>query len=97
MSEHHLPRQPRSDEVFGFQEAATGKFHAIRECTDEQLVRYLREAQHDHKLAANQVLQALNQAEVFLKIVTGIAYEIDRRQRSITIANVTDLKGLTRQ
>ena len=99
MSEHKLSREPRApQEAFLIHEAATGKSIVIREATDEQLARHLNEANSQHQQLMMQAMSTIGQALNAGKASAIIAYEIDRRQRSITIAtDLSQIHGLRKQ
>lgn len=97
MSEHKLNREPPSGprENFMIHEGDTGKSYPIRECTDEQLAKHFQIANQQHQKLIEQAIHCIGQGTNAAKAAAIIAYEIDRRQRSITI--VGSLDGWPRQ
>lgn len=79
-------------------ETDTGRSFPIREATDEQLAKHLAAANQQHGQLVQKALKMIGEATNAAKAAACIAYEIDRRAR--TIAIVTDLSqihGLRRQ
>jgi hypothetical protein len=101
MSESKIPREPLNhalQEAFVVHEAATGRSFPIRECTDEQLAKNLMDANEQHKQLMMQAMQMIGQALNAGKASAIIAYEIDRRQRTINVASdLSFIHGLRRQ
>ena len=102
MSEHRIPRdQLRPDgpqERFIIHEVETGKSFAVREATDAQLAKHYESANQQHQQITLQVMQLLGQATNAAKASAVIAYEIDRRARTIAVVgNLNQISGLSRQ
>lgn len=76
-----------SDEVFVAIEPATGKRTPLRELTDAQLVRHGKAASDQHQLTIQKAMKLLFQAEQLARAASAMAYELDRRQRSVAIAS----------
>jgi hypothetical protein len=92
MSEHKILRDqpsPASSEGFVINEPATGKSYPIREATDEQLSKHLAEANQAHMEFTRQAMLLIGQSVNAAKASAIMAYELERRQKTIQV--VTDL------
>jgi hypothetical protein len=99
MSEHHLPRNPPStQEAFVAYETSTGKSFPIRECTDEQLEKHLQEARKQAAEIMQEALRLIGVSGNASKAAAIIAYEIDRRARTLSVvSDLSQVQGLRRQ
>lgn len=96
MGEHRIPRDlpPAADpENFKIQEVATGLTFTIRDASDEQLRRHIKDSNDQHIQCAQQAMALIQQATQLAAVRTCLEYELDRRKRTITIA--TSLNGLS--
>jgi hypothetical protein len=95
MGEHKLPRlapAPAPDEVFQINDPEVGKVFAVRALTDAQLEHYHAKAAGDNKQMTMQAMQCLGIATKAAEMAAILAFEKDRRKRSIVIA--TDLRSI---
>jgi hypothetical protein len=96
MGESRLPRDPPSNpDTFLIHEGATGKTFPIREASDEQLARHAADAITQHQQFVRESFRLIGEATNAAKAHAVIAYEIDRRKRTITLAGAGDLANLT--
>lgn len=96
MSEHHLPRQPAyQPEKFQINDPVVGKTFVVRDLTDEQLQRFMKNATEQHQQIAQQLQIMINQCTLAASMAAVLSYEIDRRAKSLQI--VTSLNGLDRR
>lgn len=95
MSEHKLPREPRSQpqsNAFTIQDAAVGKTVPIAEASDALLARAKADASTQLGQAAAHFNAMLNQVMSLAQAESALDYEINRRKTSITV--VKTLNGL---
>lgn len=72
-------------EQFHITDNATGKNTTIRECTDEQLKRYVNEFTVRRDQLNQHLNDTLTQSMQAATVVQILLYELDRRSRSIII------------
>ena len=84
MSEHRLPRDPRAlnPEVFQCHEAATGKSLPMREATDEQLAKFIADAEGQAAKFMTEALKLIGLSGNCGKAASCMQYELDRRKRT---------------
>ena len=100
MGEHKFPPRepPQEPEAWAINDAEVGKTFPIRDCTDEQLQRYFAIASQSHMNNGRQAIALIGASVEDAKRMGAIAFEIDRRKRSIAIAtDLSQISGLRRQ
>jgi hypothetical protein len=87
MNEHRIPRDrpDPTEEAFKIHELETGKSFPIRKATDEQLAKHLIAANQQHQQLTSQAMQMIGMAVNAAKASAVIAYEIERRSKTIVL------------
>jgi hypothetical protein len=101
MSEHKIPRDRQAasnPEGFVIHELETRQSFPVREATDAQLAKHLIAANQQHEQFTHQAMQLIGMAVNAAKASAVIAYEIDRRARTIAVVgNLAGITGLVKQ
>jgi hypothetical protein len=81
-------------ESFSINDPEVGRHFAVRDMTEDQLRKYASQCAADHATLTRQAMECLGQATIASKMAAVLQYEMDRRQKSITIATPLEVSRL---